>query len=76
MSFFNGFSFNSVCMSAGAYIIFVADTADIVCGATFFMWSSFAPPDTIVRHVEQSYHVKQWQIAPHLQCGAICQYST
>ena len=30
------------------------------CGSKLLhMTSSFAPPDTIVRHVEQSYHVKQ-----------------
>ena len=28
------------------YIIFVADAADIVRGATFFMWSNFAPHES------------------------------
>ena len=30
------------------YIIFVADIADVVCGAKIFLWSNFAPHDNFL----------------------------
>ena len=38
---------------SGAYIIFVADAADIVCEAKIFMYSNLAPHDNFAFHVEQ-----------------------
>ena len=37
------------------------------CGSKFLhMTINFTPRDKIACHVEQFYHVKQWEIAPHL----------